>query len=217
MDAMLRRALREFLGLLKQLYTNLLGDEGEMWGNELKKFLRKEPCWGVKITKPAIINLATFFKTRDGLWVSDEFRQRILAPALEMPETAPASVGEPYDLPRNMTDAQILEKVGHKVFENPRALLLTLARLIDEQWGGKEGNLLTNGYANLFYVRGRNEKGESEVFAVDVDWDVGNGEWLVLACRLDDNAWPEGFRAFPSKAEASLQVRHIDAHHPSRG
>lgn len=212
MDVMLRRALREFLGLLKQLYVNLLGDEGEVWGNELKKFLRREPCW-VK----TVINLADFFKTRKGLWVSEEFTKRILAPALEMEDTVPASVGEPYDLPKNMADKEILEKLGHKVFENPRALLLSLARLIDAQWGGKEGDLLNNGYANLFYVRGRNEKGESEVFAVRVLWRAGRGLWYVYAFRLDDHTWGGGHRAFPSKAEVSPLPRHIDAHHPSRG
>ena len=45
MDDMLRRALRNFLGLLKQLLTNLLGEDGETWTTEFKRFLRKELCW----------------------------------------------------------------------------------------------------------------------------------------------------------------------------
>lgn len=212
MDVMLRRALRGFLGLLKQLYVNLLGDEGEVWGNELKKFLRKEPCW-----VGALTNLSGLFKDCKGLRVFDTFRERILAPALEMEETAPASVGEGYDPSTSMTDAQILEKIGNKIFENPRAFLNTLTRLIDEQWGGEEGILLNNGYNNLFYVRGVNEKGESEVFVVCISWYTINGDWGVSARLLEEDTWGAGRRAFPSKAEASLQVRHIDAHHPSRG
>lgn len=45
MDSILNQALEGFLGLLRQLMTNLLGPNGSEWGEELKKFLRKEPCW----------------------------------------------------------------------------------------------------------------------------------------------------------------------------
>ncbi len=45
MTQMLSDALQEFTGLLKQLITNLLGNEAEVWGNEFRKFCRKEPCW----------------------------------------------------------------------------------------------------------------------------------------------------------------------------
>lgn len=149
-------------------------------------------------TLKSAINLADFFKTRDGLWVSEEFQKQILASALGLSEIAPASVGEPYDLPKGMTDAEILSKLGNKIFENPRAFLNTLARLIDEQWGGKEGDLLNNGYANIFYVRRVNVKGEPEVFVVDVRWDAGSGRWCVDAYRLVDRTWRAGGRAFPS-------------------
>jgi hypothetical protein len=42
---MLRSALRKNLGLRQQLEKNLLGDDGDVWERELKKFLRREPCW----------------------------------------------------------------------------------------------------------------------------------------------------------------------------
>lgn len=45
MDAMLRRALRRTVGLRHQLERNILGDDGDRWEAELKKFLRREPCW----------------------------------------------------------------------------------------------------------------------------------------------------------------------------
>lgn len=47
---MLRKALWVFLKPLIQLITNLLNPEvGEEWLTELKKFLRKETCWVVKM------------------------------------------------------------------------------------------------------------------------------------------------------------------------
>lgn len=46
---MLGNALREYTGLRHQLDQNLLGEKGEEWQGQLKRFLRKEPCWS-KIT-----------------------------------------------------------------------------------------------------------------------------------------------------------------------
>ena len=46
MDSMLSRTLREFTtGPLNQLIVNLGGQDGSQWEEELKRFLRKEPCW----------------------------------------------------------------------------------------------------------------------------------------------------------------------------
>jgi hypothetical protein len=42
---MLSEALRAVRGPLDQLIANLGGEHGEEWLAELKKFLRKEPCW----------------------------------------------------------------------------------------------------------------------------------------------------------------------------
>ena len=57
MDTMLSKALREFTtGPLSQLIVNLGGQEGDQWEEELKKFLRKEPCWSngqvAQVTQP---------------------------------------------------------------------------------------------------------------------------------------------------------------------
>lgn len=52
MNTMLSEALQDFTGLLKQLLTNLLGNDAELWGNEFKKFLRKEPCWQPMVIAP---------------------------------------------------------------------------------------------------------------------------------------------------------------------
>lgn len=138
--------------------------------------------------------LAKFFTTRAGLWVSPEFTQRILALALAMGETTPATVGTPFNLPKNMTDAEICKELGNGyIFEDAKAFCVYLADAIERQWGGAEGDLLTSGYANLFYVRGVG----GEVFVVHVDWRAGGRKWLVHAFRLDDRGWHAGNRAFP--------------------
>lgn len=45
MNHILRQALRKYDGLRKQVDAVLLGDEGDVWEAELKKFLAKRPCW----------------------------------------------------------------------------------------------------------------------------------------------------------------------------
>lgn len=50
MDSMLSKALRGFVsGPLNQLLVNLAGEQGYLWEEEFKRFLRKEPCWGERI------------------------------------------------------------------------------------------------------------------------------------------------------------------------
>ncbi len=62
MDSMLRSALRASIGLRQQLEKNLLGDDGDTWEAELKKFLRREPCWA-KGVEPNL----RFDRRKDGL------------------------------------------------------------------------------------------------------------------------------------------------------
>ena len=51
MENTLRKALWGFLRPLVQLITNLLSPEkGEEWEREFKLFLRKEPCWVIKLS-----------------------------------------------------------------------------------------------------------------------------------------------------------------------
>lgn len=53
---MLRKALWEFLRPLMQLISNILNPEcGEKWLEELKKFLRKEPCWTKSCSRPTFL------------------------------------------------------------------------------------------------------------------------------------------------------------------
>jgi len=58
MDTMLSKALREFTtGPLNQLIVNLGGQDGDQWEQQLKQFLRKEPCWtdGTQVTESKVV------------------------------------------------------------------------------------------------------------------------------------------------------------------
>lgn len=45
METMLREALRKFRELRTQFENCLLGDDGNVWEAEAKKFLARRPCW----------------------------------------------------------------------------------------------------------------------------------------------------------------------------
>ncbi|MBI3631819.1 MAG: hypothetical protein HY225_00005, partial [Candidatus Vogelbacteria bacterium] len=122
-----------------------------------------------------------FFKLRDGLYVWDNFRDLMddnwLASTIQ---TIPATKISYYDLKKSANDLQINREFEyHKtpfVFENLGVLLAVLTSLILAQWNNeKEGPLLVNEDANLFYVRVG-----SGVFTVSVCWSANARFWYVF-------------------------------------
>ena len=183
MDNTLRKALWEILRPLIQLVTNLLNPEiGEEWTREFKHFLRKEPCWvGVVETVKSVLD--TFFSTRRGLRVSDDFRRLVLAKARPSEAVEMAH----FNLLRDMTDAEIEKKLGENRIWEESALCATLKKYIRAQWNGKSGKLLNNGYANLFYT---------SFCVVSVGWRAGSREGYVHTWQRGGVEWGAGRRAF---------------------
>jgi len=142
------------------------------------------------------INPHDFFKTREGLWMSSNFNDLILSGASKKKVSADETTVGYADLAQAANDAEIGGELpeGH-VFEDVDTFLVHLATLIEGQWGGKEGTLLNNGCANIFYV-----KVNGEVFAVYVFWFAVGREWVCRARRLDDVRWSAGCRAFSATA-----------------
>jgi hypothetical protein len=137
-----------------------------------------------------------FFKIREDLWTSNSFNDCILSGASKKKVLADETTISYADLAKEANDAEIgAELPEGYVFEDVNMFLAHLATLIEGQWGGKEGMLLSNGCANIFYV-----KVNGEVFAVDVLWLAGNREWSCSADRLADDRWCAGYRAFSATA-----------------
>jgi len=135
-----------------------------------------------------------FFRTRDGLWVSDFFRDHVLSVAKKT-KAVRAQKGANFQLEDHSSDKEIrAEFPENHIFEDASAFCAHLAGMIERQWSGTEGDLISNGYANIFYVRGK----DNEVFAVIVFWLVVRREWRVGAYRLGDDRWAAGDRAFSS-------------------
>lgn len=152
----------------------------------------------IEIEEKPMDPLAAFFRTRSGFCVWGEFTNWILAPALTIGEVASAVVGNPFDLPKNMTDGEICRELGEKyVFEDAKAFCLYLKDAFERQGGTAPRGFCTNGSTNIFYVRGR----KGRVFAVGVYWNSDDLGWNIRAFRFGDGYWVAGRRVFPCNSE----------------
>jgi hypothetical protein len=134
---------------------------------------------------------AKFFKTCNGLCAWDSFREWIL-PATKQVNSVPEATITRHKLVKDADNAEIrAEMPDNHVFEDASSFCAHLAGMIDRQKGGKDGNLSSNGCANIFYVRGA----KSEVFAVYVHWIFAYRRWGVGAYALGDDRWRAGGRA----------------------
>lgn len=127
-----------------------------------------------------------FYKDRAGLWIGDFFRNNVLSKASAV-KNLPAAALTSSDLAKNAYDREIIPCLPAGYEWDISEALARIAQMIEKQPGGKDGELLNNGYANLFYVPG---------FVVRVLWRAGPREWFVSAWWLDDNYWRAGRRVF---------------------
>jgi len=148
------------------------------------------------ISLPAIkkqFNPNEFYKNREGLWVSNGFHERILPVASPVKSVAAKRVPM-FDIIKQANDDEIRAQLPkNHVFEGTSAFCAYLAGMISRQPNGEEGNLLNNGYTNIFYVQT-----SGGVFAVFADWDAGDREWYVYAWSLGGPRWNAGGRVFSS-------------------
>ncbi|MBI2065446.1 MAG: hypothetical protein HYT68_00015 [Candidatus Zambryskibacteria bacterium] len=163
-------------GLLADL---LDANVGEVNREEFRKLLGLHPLGQESLRDPN-----TFFRTRKGLWVSNDYRDLVVAKA-EPTVTIPAF--KHVLLQQDMNDTEIEEMLGDKhLFTETEASAL-IADLISKQEGGKEGELLNNGYANLLYL------GSCVVL---VHWYAGSRKWFVNTWKRDDDRWNTGLQLF---------------------
>lgn len=127
-------------------------------------------------TKP--FNAAEFYQTGTGLFVYDTFAYHFDLSAKKTVDSAPERPYVASLLKANAYDTDIRKELP----ETYLSTLEDIAGLIEAQPGGKSGLLLNNGYANIFYVEGKN----GEVFAVSVNCGSGCRQWNVLDWELGE-------------------------------
>ncbi|MBI4136099.1 MAG: hypothetical protein HY481_00900 [Candidatus Vogelbacteria bacterium] len=222
-----RLPLSEIQGPRDDFEQKLASEEGEMWLEQFKLFLRKEPCWindqvtQVAKSKPrssilefvsTVVVPATTGKfvakekfVRDTgckakvkiSYLGDNFTEWFLSGdgKTEDPTRLPdGQVTEQtlcyHTLRQSSVDGPIIAELGGA--EKAETTLSELFFLMKKQGNGEDDILLSNGWANIFYVRDFNDL---LLRAVIVFWnDVG---WFVYANSVENPfGWHDGYRVF---------------------
>lgn len=90
-----------------------------------------------------------------------------------------------HRLEKGFLDAPILAELGNRA----EISLAHLFQLIEKQSNGEDGPLLTNGYANIAYIRGT----DGNLWAVYASWHSSNGYWDVVATSVENpGRWNAG-------------------------
>lgn len=150
-------------------------------------------------TKP--FNAAAFYQTGPGLYVYNTFADRLDLKARQAvdSDSAASETGRPYVVSLLKADAYDKD-IRKELPETHLSTLEDIAGLIEAQPGGKSGFLLNNGYANIFYVEGKN----GEVFVVDVGWDSDCCDWSVHDWELDEGGGWDADRQVLCPGNAAL-------------
>jgi hypothetical protein len=134
-----------------------------------------------------------YFKTHNGLRGSDSFNYRILPNVAPMPYRGLEGVTSSV-LARNMYDKGIIDELlgGMEEVHKHAFTLDQIAEIIGSQPNGEDGELMNDGYANIFYVLVN-----GVVVAVRVGWDWRGRHWSVRVWYLNENGdWRAGGRVF---------------------
>lgn len=220
MDTMLSKALREFTtGPLNQLIVNLGSQEGDQWEEELKKFLRKEPCWSngqvaqvtQPKTKPSILELVStivvsattaklvakekfVINTKRNApvkisYLGDNFKAWFLNGDGKTEDPISEQTLRYHKLRQSSVDGPIIAELGGEA--KAETTLSEMFSLMEKQKHGEDGVLLNNGWANIFYIK----DSAGVLRAVRVFWD-GVG-WCIFAGSVEYSyRWRDGYQVF---------------------
>ncbi len=126
-----------------------------------------------------------------GIW--DNFTAWFLAGDGKIEEHVGEQTLSYGNLTKDSVDGPIIEELGGEA--KVETTLSAIYGLLLKQPKGEEGALLTNGYANIFYVRDVN----GTLRAVDASWH--DGGWYVYASSVESTlAWDAGGRVFSSNS-----------------
>src|SRR3989344_2275239 len=171
----------------------LAHDQIEVFRKHVEVAMNLAPRGIVELTLDASHVPQDFYQTREGLWVWDGYKNQVSSKA-QPTQVGAKCVLKRAELVRNLTDEQIELALGDNHIFDVDTVCWTIAVMIAEQPNGKEGKLLNNGYANLFYLSG---------CVVRVYWSAGFREWNVNTYVRVGRKWYAGRRAF-SPADQSV-------------
>ncbi|MDE2001375.1 MAG: hypothetical protein KGI60_02275 [Patescibacteria group bacterium] len=195
--------LREVLGPLTDFFTKLLSKDGPQWLVAFKRFLRKENPWAEKASVLLLETIGTIkvgaidrffgggaFTARSTevkfAWIAQSFKQRFHKKLEEPQREVELRVSR---LKKRSLDESIREELGDKA-ETTLATIWVLLRR--QPNGGKEGMLLANGFANIFYVR----DADRDFTAVRIVWSADGWRLHAFLVGSLTDGWDEDGRVF---------------------
>ena len=185
----LGQALRDITGLLSDLFAKLSGEDGTEWLEALKKFLRKEETWvllehvkTVDIPRLAAFDVATHFRvtpeserrtTEVFIDSISSFAQSLIRGHNSPEPRIAKTTMHAYKMLRRSEDGPIISKLGQKA-----STWSMIYELLRRQGHGQDGDLLTNGMQNLFYVLDV----QGHLWSVGCAWGVNDPHgWSIEA------------------------------------
>jgi len=202
---MLGEVLRQVGGPLGDLWQKLAGEDGQEWLEALKRFLRKEESWP-QVVKQVLLKLVTTvilpaiatFRALDHFkvgevegvkvgFVSDNFKRVFLTGDGKVERKVAKATLRVHQLLKGLVDSSIIAELGGE--EVAETTLAQMWKMMKRQGRGQKGKLLTNSYANIFYIRDT----DGVLWAVDCGWDSSCAAWGVGAGPVrDPGAWADG-------------------------
>jgi len=147
-------------------------------------FLAPRETLTVKLTEPH--DPSAFYQTRSGLYVWEDFQSLIVAKAKRSDTGTSFKLGRAV-LMRDLTDQEIEVAIPKEHLFEETQVSAIIANLIAKQANGKDGVLLNNGFANLFYTGS---------CVAHVYWSADTREWDVGTWDRDGSGWCAGKQVF---------------------
>ncbi|MEX2405065.1 MAG: hypothetical protein WD579_00515 [Candidatus Paceibacterota bacterium] len=130
-------------------------------------------------------------KETDGvsiIWLGSNFKSHFLGKIEENVEDTELKI---HRLREYSRDIPIIHELGGE--EIVETSLSHLWSLLKRQGQGEDGDLLTNGYANIFYIR----DSQGVLWAVRALWFSGRRGWYVEAYSIEyPSRWDGGYQVF---------------------
>ena len=180
----------EVLGSVCDLLGKLADSE---WVEAFKRFLRKQEPWP-QAAKEALLKLVTTvrlpgygtFRAKDHFKVGktgkvaigglgDNFQRVFLTGAGKVEQDVPQTMLKIYQLLKGSVDKPIITELGGEAVVE--TALAQMWEILEAQGHGQKGKLLTNSYANIFYIR----DAQGVLWAVDCCWYSSYAVWGVGA------------------------------------
>ncbi len=144
--------------------------------NPMRKLKKLALSMTVAVEATISFVVRDFFKMGENgqtkIWMSDEFKAKVLAFASNTASSESVHLDK-LELTESMNDSQITVELGSPTPFSIDGFLSHIKGLILKQPKGEKGDLLTNGYANIFYVTGN----DGRTLSVYAFWDDGRWEF----------------------------------------